>query len=180
MSTKGVDVAVQISDSSVVQVVGRSKTRPEKLHQYMSTIVRDVIKTTAQLSPKLETTSYIVHPYTPAMWEDAKAPPPDSLYPVSSIVSCISDRDDYVLSLPRQAGHLPRRASLTELFGGWSPSLSVVQDMNLKREPQSGECVFLSLFVRGNLFNVRSFILPHLRVWLATQLVWCGVGLPKG
>ena len=138
-STKGVDIAVQISDSSVVQVVGRSKAGPEKLHQYMSTVVRDVIETTAQLSPKLETTSYIVHPYTPAMWEDAKAPPPGSLYPVSSIVSCISHRDDHVLSLPRQTGRLPHQTHLTELFGGWSPSLSVVQDMDFKREPQSGE-----------------------------------------
>ena len=159
MSTKGVDVAVQISDSSVVQVVGCSKTRTEKLHQYMSTIVRDVIKTTTQLSPKLEATSYIVHPYTPAMWEDAKAPPPDSLYPVSSIISCISDRDDYVLSLPRQDGHLPCRASLTELFGGWSPSLSVVQVMDFKREPQSGECVFPLPVCQRHFLQCNSFFL---------------------
>ena len=141
-STKGVDMGVQISNSSVVQVVGRSKAGPEKLHQYMSTIVSDVIKTTAQLSPKLEATSYIIHPYTPAMWESAKAPPPDSLYPVSSIIHSISDRGDYVLSLPRQAGCLPHQTSLTELFGGWSPPLSVVQGMDLKREPQRGEWVF--------------------------------------
>ena len=140
-STKGVDVEVQISDSSVVQVVGRSKAGPEKLYQYMSTIVSDVIKTTSQLSPKLEATSYIVHPYTPAMWKGAKAPPPDSLYPVSSIVRCISDGGDYVLSLPRQAGHLPHQTRLTELFGGWSPPLSVVQEMDYNREPQRGECV---------------------------------------
>ena len=138
-STKGVDVAVQISDSSVVQVVGRTKAGPEKLYQYMSTIVSDVIKTTAQLSPKLEATSYIVHPYTPAMWEGAKAPPPDSLYPVSSIIRCISDGGDHVLSLPRQAGCLPHQTSLAELFGGWSPPLSVVQDMDFKKEPQR-EC----------------------------------------
>ena len=142
-STKGVDVAVQISDSSsLVQIVGRSKAGPEKLHQYMSTIVNDVIKTTAQLSPKLEATSYIVHPYTPAMWEGAKALPPDSLYPVSSIIRSISDEGDYVLSLPRQSGCLPHQTSLTELFGAWSPPLSVVQDMDFKREPQRGECVF--------------------------------------
>ena len=158
-STKGVDIAVQISDSSVVQVVGRSKAGPEKLHQYMSTIVRDVIKTTAQLSPKLETTSYIVHPYTPAMWEDTKAPPPGSLYPVSSIVSCISDRDDHVLSLPRQPGHLPHQASLTELFGGWSPSLSVVQDMDFKRQPQSGECVFPLPVCQREFLQCTSFFL---------------------
>ena len=156
MSTKDVDVAVQISNSSVVQVVGRTEAGPEKLHQYMLTIVTDVIKTTAQLSPKLEATSYIVHPYTPAMWEGAKATPPDSLYPVSSIIRCISDGGNYVLSLPRQTGCHPRKTSLTELFGGRSPPLSVVQEMDLKREPESGECVF-SLCVCLREF----FHLPH-------------------
>ena len=141
-STKGVDIMVEISNSSVVQVVGRSKAAPEKLHQYVLTIVSDVIKTTVQLSPKLEATSYIVHPYTPAMWECAKAPPPDSLYPVSSVIRCICNGGDHVLSLPRQGGRLPHQTSLTELFGGWSPPLSVVQDMDFKKEPQIGECVF--------------------------------------
>ena len=158
-SIKGVDVAVQISDSSVVQVVGRSKAGPEKLHQYMSTVVRDVIKTTVQLSPKLEATSYIIHPYTPAMWEDAKAPPPDSLYPVSSIVRCISDGGDHVLSLPKQDGLLPQQTSLTEVFGGWSPSLSIVQDMDLKREPQSGECVFPLPVCQREFLQCTSFFL---------------------
>ena len=141
-STKGVDVAIQISDSSVVQVVGRSKAGPEKLHQYISTVVSDVIKTTAQLSPKLEAASYIVHPYMSAMWECAKAPPPDSLYPVSSIIHCISDGEDHVLSRTRQDGRLPHQTSLTELFGEWSPPLSVVQDMDFKRESQRGEWMF--------------------------------------
>ena len=155
-STKGVDIAVQISDSSVVQVVGRTKAGPEKLYQYLSTIVSDVIKTTAQLSPKLEATSYIVHPYTPAMWECAKAPPPDSLYPVSSIIRSISDGGGRVLTRPRQGGRLPHRTSLTELFGGWSPPLSVVQDMDCKKKPQRGECVFpLCVCVREVLH------LPH-------------------
>ena len=142
MSTKDVDVAVQISDSSVVQVVGRTEAGPEKLYQYMSTIVSDVIKTTAQMSPKLEATSYIIHPYTPAMLEGAKAPPPDSLYPVSSIICCISDGVSRVFSRTRQGSRHPHKTSLTELFGGWSPPLSVVQDMDFKREPQRGECVF--------------------------------------
>ena len=141
MSTKGVDVVVQINDSSVVQVVGRSKEGPEKLHRYVSTIVQDVIKTTTQLSPKLKATSYIMHPYTPAMLESTKAPPLDSLYPVSSIAHCISDGDVLILSRHKD-GCMPNRMNLSRLFGGWSPSLSVVQDMDFKREPQSGECVF--------------------------------------
>ena len=140
-STKGVDMAVQISDSSVVQVVGRSKVGPEELHQYTSTVVQTVIQTTTQQTPKLEATSYIVHPYKPAIWEDPKAPSPESLYPVSSIVSCINDQHNYVLSLPRQDGRLPHQMNLPELFGGWSPTLSAVEDMDFKREPQRGECV---------------------------------------
>ena len=150
MSTKDVDIAVQISDSSVVQVVGRSKAEPEKLYQYTLIIVSNVIKTTAQLSPKLEATSYIVHPYTPAMWDGAKATPPDSLYPVSSIIRCIGDGGSRVLSRTRQGGRHPHQTSLTELFGGWSPPLSVVQDMDSKREPQRGECVFL-LYVQCDI-----------------------------
>ena len=142
MSTKDVDIAVQISDSSMVQVVGRTQAGSEKLYQYMSTVVSDVIKTTAELSSELEATSYIVHPYTPAMWECARALAPDSLYPVSSIMDSISHRRDYVLSLPRQTGCHPRKTSLTELFGGWSPPLSVVQEMDYNREPQRGEYVF--------------------------------------
>ena len=153
MSTKDVDIAVQISDSSVVQVVGRSKAEPEKLYQYTSTIVSDVIKTTAHLSPKLEATSYIVHPYTPAMWDGAKATPPDSLYPVSSIIRCIGDGGSRVLSRTRQGGRHPHQTSLTELFGGWSPPLSVVQDMDLKREPQRGEWVFPLCVRCGLLVN---------------------------
>ena len=128
-STKGVDIAVQINDSSVVQVVGRSKAGSERLHRYTSTVVRDVIKTTTQLSPKLEATSYIVHPYTPTMWEDSKSVQTDSLYPVLSIIRCISNDDDHVLSLPKEDGDHPQQMSLSEMFG-WFPSLPVVQVMD--------------------------------------------------
>ena len=80
-STKGVDVAVQISDdSSVVQVIGRSQEGSERLHQYTSIIVRDIIRTTVQLSPHLESTPYIVHPYMPTLWDSPQAAQPDSLY----------------------------------------------------------------------------------------------------
>ena len=175
VSTKGVDVAVQISDSSVVQVVGRSKAGPEKLLQCVSTIVQDVIKTTTQLSPKLKATSYIVHPYTPAMLESTKAPPLDLLYPVSSIVRCISDGDDHVLSLPKKTGCHPCRMSVEELFGGCSPSLSVVQDMDFKKEPQSGECVFALPVWWKPFLQCTSLLYPQIHVMAtnSTSMMWC-------
>ena len=137
-STKGVDVAVQISDSSVVQVIGRSQAGSERLHRYMSTIVRDIIATTAQLSPQLKATSYIVHPYTPTLWANLQAPQPDSLYPVSSITHCISKGDDYVLSLPKEDDDHPQQMSLSKLFG-WSPLPSAVQDMNFNEVSSSAD-----------------------------------------
>ena len=165
-STKGVDIAVQISDSSVVQVVGRSKAGPEELYQYTSTVVQTVIQTTTQQTPKLEATSYIVHPYEPETWDDPKVPPPDSLYPVSSIVSCINDQHNYVLSLPKQDGRLPHQMSLPELFGGWSPPLSVVEDMDFKREPQRGVCVCVCVCVRA-----RAHLSPCMSAW--PRVLWC-------
>ena len=141
-STKGVDVAVQISDdSSVVQVIGRSQEGSKRLHQYTSIIARDIIRTTVQLSPHLESTPYIVHPYTPTLWDSPQAAQPDSLYPVSSILRCIGNSDEYVLSLPREDGSYPQQISLLKLFG-WSPSLSLVQDMAFREASNSaGECM---------------------------------------
>ena len=127
-STKGVDIAVQISGSSVVQVVGRSKAGSEELFRYTLTVVRD-INTITQLSQKLEATPYIVHPYTPTFWKDPKAVQFDSLYPMSSITRCISNGDCYVLSLPKKNDDHTQQMSLFEIFG-WSPSLSLFQDMD--------------------------------------------------
>ena len=134
-STKGVDIAVQISDSSVVQVVGRSKAGSEILQKYTAAIVQDVIKTIAQLSPKLRATPYIIHPYTPTVWKDPRPPQPNTVYPVSSVIDCISYGDDYVPPLSPNMSSIP----ISQLFGGQPPSLSTVQDLNNPRVAQNGE-----------------------------------------
>ena len=131
-STRGVDVAVQIYHCTMVQVIGRSQAGSERLHKYTSTIVRDIIKTIVQLSPQLEATAYIIQPYTLNLLEHPNALEPDQLYPTSSIIRCISNDDDYVLSLPNEESNYPQQMSLLKLFGGWSPSLSVVQDLDFR------------------------------------------------
>ena len=138
-STKGVDIAVQINDSSVVQVVGCSKARPERLQEYTAAIVRDVIKTITQLSSKLRATPYIIHPYTPPMWKDPKALQPHLLYLVSTINQCISDGDDHVLSLSPSTSSIP----IGQLFGGQPPPLSTVQDLMYPRVAQNGKLALI-------------------------------------
>ena len=134
-STKGVDIAVQICDCSVVQVLGRSKAGPRRLQEYMAAIVQNVTKTIAQISPKLNATPYIIHPCTPSLLVDSKPPQPDSLYLVSSINECISRGDDYVLSRSRNTSSVP----VFCLFGGEVPSLSTVQALNYPRGAPNGE-----------------------------------------
>ena len=134
-STKGVDVAVQISNNSVFQVVGCSKAGPKRLQEYTAAIVRDVIKTITQLSPKLEATPYIMHPYTLTVWKEPRPPQPNTVYPVSSVIDCISNGDDHVLSLSPSTSSIP----IGQLFGGQPPPLSTVQDLMYPRVAQNGK-----------------------------------------
>ena len=124
---KGVDVAVQISDSSVVQVIVRSREGPGELYQYMCSVTQSIFKTIARLSPALKATPYIIHPYTYRGLNESRPSPSTTRYPVASIVGSIEAGDKYVHSLPISRGTGSSIASLQELFGGWSPSLTVVQ-----------------------------------------------------
>ena len=126
-STTGVDVAVQISDSSVVQVIVRSREGPGELYRYMCSVTQSIFKTIAKLSPSLKATPYIIHPYTYIGLEEYRPSPPATRYPVASIVGSIKDGHKHVLSLPIASGSGSSRVSLQDLFGGWYPSLTVVQ-----------------------------------------------------
>ena len=147
-STTGVDVAVQISDSSVVQVIGRSREGPGELYGYMCSVTQSIFKTIAKLSPALKATPYIIHPYTYIGLDESGPSSPATRYQVATIVCSIEAGHKYVNSLPISRGRGSSKVSLQELFGGWSPSLSVIQDMDFKREPQRSKC--LCVFVKGN------------------------------
>ena len=126
-STTGVDVAVHISDSSTVQVIGRSREGPDELYQYMSSVTQSIFKTIAKLSPALKATPYIIHPYTYIGLDESRSSPPNTQYPVASIIGSIKADRKYVHSLPISSGSGSITVSLQDLFGGWSPSLTVVQ-----------------------------------------------------
>ena len=126
-STTGVDVAVQISDSSVVQVIVRSREGPGELYRYMCSVTQSIFNTIARLSPALKATPYIIHPYMYSGLEEYRPSPPATRYPVASIVGSVEAGHKHVLSLPIASGSGSSRVSLQDLFGGWSPSLTVVQ-----------------------------------------------------
>ena len=126
-STTGVDVVVQISNSSVVQVISRSREGPGELYRYMSTVTQSIFNTIAKLSPALKVTPHIIHPYICSDLDESIPTTPNTQYPVASIIRSIEAGHKYVHSLPTSSGIGSSRANLQELFGGWSPCLTVVQ-----------------------------------------------------
>ena len=130
-STTGVDVAVQISDSSIVQVLGRSMERPDELYRYVSTVTQCIFKTIANWSPALKSmcTPYIIHPCT-YVGLDETLTPILTRYPVASIIRSVAAKDPLVHSQPITSDNGSvnySTVSLQELFGGWQPTLHVVQ-----------------------------------------------------
>ena len=136
-STTGVNVAVQINDSSVVQVIGRSREGPDELYRYMSNVTQCIFKTIAKLSPALKATPYIIRPYKHIDLDEAEPSSPATRYPVASIVRSIEAGHKYVHSLPIESdsGSVNySTVSLLELFRGWSPSLHVAQCLKERRK----------------------------------------------
>ena len=136
-STTGVDVAVQISDRRVVQIVSQSREGPGELYRYMCSVTQSIFRTIAKLSPALKATPYLIHPYKYIGLDESASFLPATRYPVASIVGSIEAGHKYVNSLPISSGSGSSRVSLQELFGGWSPSLAVVQCL---KEAQKNAC----------------------------------------
>ena len=127
MSTVGVDVTVHIMNNRVIQVIATSMIT-DRLCQYLSDIVIDILSTVHQLSPKLQAAAYIVHPppvVAPSS-KDITALPPIDLFPVEGIRDSIRDHDEFVLSL-KDSDNQFRRTSVTSLFHGHAPTLETIE-----------------------------------------------------
>ena len=126
-STKDVDVAVQITDNSVVEVIGRSEVGPEVLCSYISTITQDIFATIRELSPTLSATAYIIHPADPqVLLENPRSPSPREMFPVEVILE--SARNDGRTCLSCKAeNETATRKPIPDLFNGFAPTNEVIQ-----------------------------------------------------
>ena len=130
-STEDVDIAVQISDNAVVQVIGKSAVSPEGLCMYMSTIIQDIFGTNRDLSPSLEGTMYIIHPVNPqALLENPRSPSPQEMFPVDVIVE--SKRKGRTTCLSCNAkDKIANRNGISDVFGGFEPSVDVIERFSM-------------------------------------------------
>ena len=126
-TTDGHDVAVQITDNAVVEVIGRSEVGPEALCSYVATITGDIFATIRELSPTLSATAYIIHPADPqVLLENPRSPSPREMFPIEVILE--STRNGRNLCLSCMTENKPAlRPSITEVFCGFEPSEEVVQ-----------------------------------------------------
>ena len=144
-SPDGVDVAVQISDNALVQVLGRSKAGADVLCKYISEITFDIIATILQLFPDFSANSYIIRSLDPIkLLKEHKYISSESIFPISSVLSIIMDGREFCFSRPDQNGQ-PVSLPVSDLFSGAHPSLDTVQKLCFPHPVQGGESLHIVL-----------------------------------
>ena len=126
MSTAGVDVTVHIVNSRVIQVMATS-TAANRLRQYLTDVISDILSAVNRLSPKVTFEAYIVHPPSMVILpKDIPAVPAKCLFPVEGIRDSIKDHNDFTFSL-MDCRKQVERISVTELFQGHTPTLENIE-----------------------------------------------------
>ena len=144
--TPGMEVAVQVSDTRVIQVIGRSYTNtpPDKLIKYMSTVVCDIGNTVRQLSPKLKFTTFIIHGVSSRqLLKKPSSPTPHQMYPLKMILKSTREGEKRCLSCKGQEQIVAKNMEIAQLFCGLIPSEDIVQ----KFYPGTCVCVCVCVFV---------------------------------
>ena len=127
-STVGVDVTVHITNNRVIQVIATSEVA-DKLCQYLTRVVSDILSTVIRLSPELAAAAYIVYPPNIATSPDhIIGIPPKELFLVEGIRNSIREQDRFILSL-KDCDNSLNRITVPSAFGGHTPSLEDVQKL---------------------------------------------------
>ena len=141
-STDGHDVAVQISNNTVLEVIGISDVGPESLSLYISTITQDIFATIHELSPTLSAASYIIHPANPqVLLENPRSPSPLQMFPVEVMLESMKNNGK-VLCLSRMTPNEPAlKVSITKIFCGFQPSIKLVERLCFTHETCEFGCM---------------------------------------
>ena len=146
-SNEDVDVAVHISNSNVVKLIGRSEVGPEVLCSYVSTIAGDISATIRELSPTLSATAYIIHPVDPqVLLENPESPSPYEKFEVDFMLESLRNDRNTCLSCKVEEEPATRKP-ISDLFCGFVPKEDVIQHLSFV----AGEFVCLCVCIHVNL-----------------------------
>ena len=138
-STRDADVAVQISDNAVVQVIGRSVDSPEGLCVYMSRVIQDIFDTIRTVSPHLSGTEYIIKTVNPQdLLKNPRSSPPQDKFPVDIILESTRNGGSTCLSCNTEKDMAERKA-VSAVFCGFQPSVDVIEKFSMS----ACECVLV-------------------------------------
>ena len=136
-----VDVAVEISNNAVVQVIGRSEVSPEDLCTYISTIIQVIFATIRDLTPRLSGGTYIIHSVNPqALLENPRSPSPQEMFPVEFILESRKNGEKGCLSCKGKEETAVRKL-ISEIFGGFEPSVDMIKLFQMP----SSKCICVSV-----------------------------------
>ena len=145
-SNEDVDVAVQISDSTIVELIARSEVSPEVLCSYVSTIAGDISTTIRELSPTVSANAYIIHPANPqVLLKTPRSPSPHEKFPVDIILKNIRNVRSTCLSCKVEEEPATRK-SISDLFRGFVPKEDVIRHLSFV----PGEFVCLCVCINVN------------------------------
>ena len=128
-SKEGVDVTVQITNRAI-NVVGVSEVTADKLHQYLTNIIVDIISTVHQFSPQLTANADIIVPPRQTRLDMLCQDTLDTshtVFPVADIHDSIKNCKTYTVPLP---GGDHARSRVADLFGGHVPTLQDIEKIH--------------------------------------------------
>ena len=145
-SVKGIDVAVQISNNSVIHVVGNSKAGPDVLLHYVSDVAKSIIDTVHQVSPNLSAVSCLIHTGDPfSILEQRRSTSAHLKFPVSIILSSLEEGGKFCLSRPDETGH-SNSMSISALLSGGIPTQAVLKRLCFVPKA-NGKCILLFMYI---------------------------------
>ena len=128
--TAKADIAIQIIDNVIIQVIGRSMADPNDLCCYLSKITCDIKSTIAQINPSLSGCAYIIHGVDPkVLLSDPSSPSPHQMYPLGVMLECTRRGEtNYCLSRKPSTGPANRQA-ISDIFSCSCPSEDALERM---------------------------------------------------
>ena len=124
-SKEGVDITVHITNSEL-QVVGTSEETADRLCQYLTEVIDDILSTVHKISPNLKADAYIVHRpvrvAVPCKEFELVPPSEEELFPVADIEKSITESKIYSLSR-KGADDRSSKKTVSDLFAGHTPSV---------------------------------------------------------
>ena len=136
-TTSGIEVAVQISNRNVVQVMSRSLSTPDGQLAFISDVTCLILQTVKELSPQLAVKAYAVQ--DESLFGKPNLSSESRLFPLEDVLRSVQLGEHFILPLAEDSSH-PPPVPTDEVFG-CHPSLVQLKNMLPSSSTLTGESI---------------------------------------